>query len=111
MAEYTCCSSVAFARPNEHAFTLHLHYAPPPHSQVCGDASVYCPTGSYVPTPVTPGYYTIGNDGDARNTTRVSQALCPVGHFCTGGVLYQCPGAWVRVCVHACACCEHRSTQ
>ncbi len=28
MAEYTCCSSVAFERPNEHtiAFPLHLHH-------------------------------------------------------------------------------------
>ena len=25
MAEYTCCSSVAFERPNENTFTLHLH--------------------------------------------------------------------------------------
>jgi hypothetical protein len=61
-------------------------------TQVCGNASVYCPEGSFVQARVTTGYYTIGNDGDSLNTTRVGQALCPVGHYCTGGVLYQCPG-------------------
>jgi hypothetical protein len=66
-------------------------------TQVCGNASVYCPEGSFVQTRVTTGYYTIGNDGDSLNTTRVGQVLCPVGHYCTGGVLYQCPGWFVSM--------------
>ena len=60
--------------------------------QVCGDPSLYCPVGSAVPTPVSTGYYTVGNDGDIGNTTRVAQLLCPIGHFCAGGLLMQCPG-------------------
>lgn len=28
-------------------------------ARLCGDASVYCPAGSAVPTPVVPGYYSI----------------------------------------------------
>jgi hypothetical protein len=37
MAEYTCCSSVAFERPNENTFTLHLH------------TSSFCPCGVLSP--------------------------------------------------------------
>jgi hypothetical protein len=62
-------------------------------AQVCGSPDVFCPVGSYIPTAVSPGYFTAGNDHDASNNTRVYQQLCPVGHFCTGGLLMQCPGA------------------
>ena len=41
--------------------------------QVCGDASVYCPLGSPVPTRVSAGFYTTGNDGDLLNSTRFNQ--------------------------------------
>ncbi len=48
MAEYTCCSSVAFERPNENTFTLHY---PPCLSPVAPLARVCLPP---TPFPVSP---------------------------------------------------------
>ncbi len=61
--------------------------------QTCGAPSLYCPEGSHVPTPVSLGYYAIGNDFDLSNNTRVAQQVCPIGHFCVDGLLLQCPGS------------------
>jgi hypothetical protein len=59
--------------------------------QPCGDVSLYCPEGSATPTRVRAGYFTVGNDADTSNSTRVDEVLCPLGHYCVGGVLFQCP--------------------
>ncbi|KAF0738163.1 hypothetical protein Ae201684_006141 [Aphanomyces euteiches] len=53
----------------------------------CGDVSLFCPVGSDVPRRVRAGFYTTGN----LNATRTAQALCDVGHFCQGGIRYECP--------------------
>ena len=61
-----------------------------PRSHDCGNSSVYCPTGSYVPTPVSPGYYSGPIYVDPRN--RFQQWICPVGHFCIDGESRLCYG-------------------
>jgi len=38
----------------------------------CGDDHLYCPTGSGIPIPVSPGYFSTGG----TSTTRVAQVLC-----------------------------------
>ena len=42
-----------------------------------------------------PGYYTAGGYegtlGHPENTTRVNELPCTEGHFCEGGIIYQCP--------------------
>lgn len=68
----------------------------------CGDASVFCPPSSAVPTPVSDGYYTVGplsqpfemqNPLDA--TVRTSQQQCEPGYYCIKGVKYECaPGSF-----------------
>ena len=78
--------------------------------EVCGNTSVYCPVGSYVPTPVSVGYYTIGEcefmqqavcvcgsgrflrcAGGTNESTRYDQVICPPGHYCDFGVMIDCP--------------------
>ena len=61
-----------------------------PRSHDCGNSSVYCPTGSYVPTPVSPGYYSGPIYVDPRN--RFQQWICPVGHYCSDGESRLCDG-------------------
>ena len=61
-----------------------------PRSHDCGNSSVYCPTGSYVPTPVSPGYYSGPIYVDPKN--RFLQWICPVGHFCSDGESRLCDG-------------------
>jgi hypothetical protein len=57
----------------------------------CGNDSVYCPSGSSVPLPVGPGYYSTGFVG-----ARSSRAQCPAGQFCPGdGLAYDCPAGYV----------------
>ena len=63
----------------------------------CGGADVYCPVGSQFPTPVAPGYFTVGPhsgfDPAQSNldvTTRTGQEICPPGHYCIDGVVYIC---------------------
>ncbi|KAE9043578.1 hypothetical protein PR001_g5732 [Phytophthora rubi] len=46
----------------------------------CGSVDVFCPLGSALPTPVSPGYYTVG--GLRR---------CEPGHYCVDGERYECP--------------------
>lgn len=56
-------------------------------SHVCGDASVFCPTGSATPTVAFAGFYTVGGD----ETTRHAQRMCPAGSYCVNGVRRLCP--------------------
>lgn len=66
-----------------------------PTDHPCGDASVYCPTGSTAPTPVTAGWFTTGGlfsrVGIAENSTRLAQSPCAPGWYCEGGIARQCP--------------------
>lgn len=65
----------------------------------CGNSSVYCRTGSFEPTSVTPGFYTIptGPDAgavafwDATNSTQSAELPCEPGYYCIAGVKYPCP--------------------
>lgn len=64
----------------------------------CGDPSVYCPTGSEKPTPVSDGHYTLGLSSlkggmqlAVDSTTRVWQAPCENGFYCMKGVKSRCP--------------------
>eukprot|EP01029_Cantina_marsupialis_P013730 TRINITY_DN303_c0_g1_i2.p1 TRINITY_DN303_c0_g1~~TRINITY_DN303_c0_g1_i2.p1 ORF type:complete len:805 (-),score=180.21 TRINITY_DN303_c0_g1_i2:1071-3212(-) len=61
----------------------------------CGDPSRFCPIGSFEPTDVTPGYYTItdatSNLITDRPSQRVSEVQCELGHYCTFGTKYPCP--------------------
>ena len=57
----------------------------------CGGPEVYCPTGSALPTAVSEGWYTIGPYPFENVMTRVDQAICPLGHYCIGGVKIKCP--------------------
>ena len=86
--------------------------------QRCGAVSLYCPRGSGIPMPVSPGYYTTGGNsatqnlddgkshgvnhhGDNDEYTRTAQRLCEPGWYCgaisglsgalPGGVRRHCP--------------------
>ncbi|GLD98198.1 hypothetical protein PINS_up006895 [Pythium insidiosum] len=78
-------------------------------AQRCGDASVYCPEGSGVPTPVLPGYYTIRSltsqalspvgsvvytalNATSNEAIRDAQQRCEPGYFCVMGRKFICPG-------------------
>ena len=72
----------------------------------CGDASVYCPSGSVEPLPVTNGYYSIGTYSKPHAAppklqmnedvkTRHSQQQCEPGFYCHKGVKFSClPGRY-----------------
>lgn len=55
----------------------------------CGGSNYYCPSQSAKPVLVSDGYYSIGSND---NSTRTGQEICPIGHYCKKGILYQCPG-------------------
>ena len=62
----------------------------------CGGSDRFCPSGSYAPTPVSEGYYTVGggpglNDESGSALTRHSQKECPQGHYCVNGTKIKCP--------------------
>ena len=66
----------------------------------CGNATVFCPTGSVRPTPaVSRGFYTTHAgpyEGrlallDPLNETMSAQLLCEPGFWCEGGRKFQCP--------------------
>lgn len=57
----------------------------------CGNASVFCPTGSPYPTKVSTGYYTVGPFPYEHKRRRVAQKICEVGYFCVGGLKQPCP--------------------
>lgn len=61
----------------------------------CGNVTVYCPEGSYVPLHVPAGYYSVGSDGtdvvdignvfDEHDENRRSGIImCPKGWYCPG---------------------------
>ena len=58
-------------------------------------AAVCCPGGSARPLPVGAGHYALGGFegviGLPENPTRSLQARCEPGHYCVGGVRFQCP--------------------
>ncbi|KAG7377735.1 hypothetical protein PHYPSEUDO_011080 [Phytophthora pseudosyringae] len=85
-------------------------------ARACGDANVFCPSGSAVPTPVRPGFHSVrllpyGADGllvtDAgyekysvassgeqapkNEAIRDGQRICELGTFSVGGSKYLCP--------------------
>lgn len=78
------------------------HYCPLGSSSakqnMCGGAHVYCPEGSAIPTPVSRGFYTVGelslpthDQNSADASTRLSQRRCEPGHYCVLGERKPCP--------------------
>ena len=64
-------------------------------SKSCGNSDYFCPLGSATPTKVPKGYYSIDRKGETLAVTqenRVSSVICPLGHYCIGGVKYACTG-------------------
>lgn len=73
-----------------------------PTQNECGSSSLFCPegTGNY-PLIVSSGFFTVGagdSDGitnpeilNLRNTTRISQQICPPGFYCRNGISIRCP--------------------
>ena len=60
----------------------------------CKDAHVYCPLGSYEPTAVPNGFYSVGHN-DSTMATRSDISPCPPGHYCIGGIIRPCdPGRY-----------------
>lgn len=57
----------------------------------CGAPHLYCPEGSFEPTVSDEGYYTVRNADHDDPTTRTHQVICPLGHYCTNGVMAECP--------------------
>lgn len=66
-----------------------------PYQHPCGGPEFYCPAGSAYPIPVNAGYYStrghVTVPGLPANTTQIQQARCEPGHYCVGGVKFQCP--------------------
>ena len=71
-----------------------------PRQHKCGNSSFYCPVGSWEPTHVSNGYYTISTilvagvvdqfiDHDAM--TASGQLICEPGFYCVDGVKLPCP--------------------
>ena len=55
---------------------------------LCGGADKFCPRGSFAPTVVSEGYYTVGGRNES---TRTTQLECPPGHYCVNGIKTECP--------------------
>ena len=55
----------------------------------CGSSAAFCPEGAASPYMVRPGYYSLG--GSADGTTRVEQAIAPLGFFAQEGHRAACP--------------------
>lgn len=55
----------------------------------CGQVGYYCPRGAFYPLLVGGGNYSIG--GSATNRTRVAQAICPPGSYCSDSIAILCP--------------------
>ena len=73
-----------------------------PTQHACGDATVYCASGSSAPAHVSPGYYTVAEldeagvravDGTINTTKRVrtAQLQCDPGWWCADGLRHECP--------------------
>ncbi|GMI03344.1 hypothetical protein TrLO_g13981 [Triparma laevis f. longispina] len=58
----------------------------------CGSHALYCPESSSNVIPVGPGQYTLPATEETK-TTRVSQAICEIGHACGGGEKRPCDDA------------------
>ncbi|KAG5176571.1 hypothetical protein JKP88DRAFT_242363 [Tribonema minus] len=60
----------------------------------CGSPSVYCPKGSAMPVPATPGHYTVNSGSGAADahmaTVRDAQLVAPTGYYAVQGVLAAC---------------------
>lgn len=52
----------------------------------CGGDAWFCPRGAAYPVAVSGGSYTVGG----TNSTRWSQAVCPLGWFCAQGIAQPC---------------------
>jgi hypothetical protein len=92
-------------------------------AQACGNATVYCPSGSALPSPVLIGWYTTP-DGEFDPVSHRSSAVqCAAGEFCVGGIRAPCEGGkysgtpgqtscaqclagmcWRGVCLHSQSC-------
>jgi hypothetical protein len=62
--------------------------SPSSHQYHCGMSNKFCPSGSFAPTVVSTGYYTVGGFNE---TTRSSQKECPPGFYCVNGIKIICP--------------------
>lgn len=58
-----------------------------PTANSCGGPGFECRTGAISPVAVPEGYYSVGG----TNLTRFFHRECELGHYCTGGVKFQCP--------------------
>ena len=61
-------------------------------SQPCGNATVYCTSGSPVPTAVLTGWYSTPDGLFDEPSFRSGTQQCAAGEFCVGGVRAPCPG-------------------
>ena len=105
--ENSPCAIVSTPRLRAFHPPLTLLPMPPPHNntaplshaastsatpQVCGNTSVFCPSGAVDPAPVPIGWYSTPDDGSVDGTTRHGMAQCVPGEFCVAGVRAVCPG-------------------
>ena len=56
-------------------------------NNLCGSVAYFCPTGSFKPSLVGVGHYSIGGTA----TTRTSESICKPGNYCINGVMLNCP--------------------
>lgn len=64
-----------------------------PTSFVCGNSSLYCPTGSHKPLLVPQGYYSIDSKGSNTLNENIRSGIrqCSFGNYCEDGVMRKCP--------------------
>ena len=65
-----------------------------PLQSPCGNATVFCPKASSIPTLVELGYYSasqVYSITAGPNATHDIQRECEVGYFCEDGIKYYCP--------------------
>ena len=70
--------------------------------------SIFCPANSAAPLNVTPGFFAVAAIAPRGNPAFTSQAPCPPGFYCSGGVRTPCPaGRFGRAAAQpAVASCE-----
>jgi hypothetical protein len=76
-----------------------LEASPSPTQFVCGNASVFCPAGSWAPTPTTSGFYCIHTGPkagaldilDPEGAKCSAEIPCPPGYYCIDGIKSPCP--------------------
>ena len=79
------------------------YFCPPASTRAdaneCGGPDFFCPAESGSPTPVTSGFYTLGQHsllGQDQSVydehRRFSEAICEEGRYCAGGVRLKCAG-------------------